>query len=1281
MPVKRESWRPTPRAPPPSAPAPAPPSQLASASTYRHPPPESDRGNGWHPPSQQYRAAPPSRGPSPPRGYDRERDWERDRERERERERAWGRDRERERDWQPQIDHRAPPAPVDRGWPRDDRYGQRAHDPHDFPPDPQKPPPHRPDERSWEAYARTRKEEEAKRLDHERRREDQRRRPDERRPSPPPNPRIDYPRRDEGPVRGAYRSREEEMRELDRADNFRRREEDWSRVAREPVQRFRQENPPPPPRAPLPVPRGRRPSPDYGGGARRPSPMYEPPPPHPMPVARGPPPPSRMRRPSPDYGAPVPPRRPSPDYGAPVPPRRPSPDYGAPVHIRRPSPDYGAPVPIRRPSPDYGAPVPPRRPSPDYAAGGRGGPIGGDRGRERRVSGLSDGRRASPDYGVGGRGEAGHRNPSPLSNDRKRAPPSPPLPQPKRLQRDISPPYPRRSPSPDYPARDRISVNSGRERRDEGYAGRMPERERSPPGMERRPLSPGPGPIPGPGPMGYRPSAPPQKNPVYTSAQRPNYGNDVPPIPFPPPPPTLSQPPLVPSVPPYPQQPPIPVFPYADAADETEEYDPSKPYQAAPKAVYPPVGYSLPPIQPPPAPVVPEEPPMSSRTVPVKISFGLPKSQKPPSPRGALKHVFGDGDSPRASSGVSDPISRASSAMEVDPPSRAPSPPPPVSATPAPTLSPTTFTLPPSAPSPPPDDPNSLEHLDVIIERIASAERAFGDGVSAVPPYVQGAFSQWWSHTQAHAQAHSHGQRGEPPALLHFLAHYFGRTPTDAEAGDVRELHALRERMADEQEAGRLYLEGLAAGAGSEKGVGVPVVEAIGHVEGVNGGAERSAAEAEGRRESIPVNGGAPAGGQTVVSRWKPSGSTVPAVPVISAGTSAVSSPQQNAESSPATVPSAGVEPASPKPASTLASDPQPGTLAVASPPQASGPPYNPSGEMFEKIATVGEGTYGKVYKARNNDTGQMVALKRIRLEGEKDGFPVTAMREIKLLQALKHENVVRLMEMVVSQGSVYMVLEYMDHDLTGLLAHPNITFSPANMKSLNHQMLSGLAYLHHRGILHRDMKGSNILLNSAGELKLADFGLARVYSKRHRDDYTNRVITLWYRSPELLLGETVYGPEVDMWSAGCIMLELSTSKPVFQGNDEIHQLEVIYSVMGTPRESDWPGVVELPWYELVKPREAVPSRFRAAFAKWLTPAALDLVEGLLFFDPAKRLSANSALKTAYFVSEEPKMEKPTQLSGMGEHHEMSAKLERRNRKRLEMEEGQRGAATVDDIV
>jgi CTD kinase subunit alpha len=195
------------------------------------------------------------------------------------------------------------------------------------------------------------------------------------------------------------------------------------------------------------------------------------------------------------------------------------------------------------------------------------------------------------------------------------------------------------------------------------------------------------------------------------------------------------------------------------------------------------------------------------------------------------------------------------------------------------------------------------------------------------------------------------------------------------------------------------------------------------------------------------------------------------------------------------------------------------------------------------------------------------------------------------------------------------MVFEYMDHDLTGVLSQTQFTFTDAHLKSLCHQMLAGLAYLHHKGVIHRDIKGSNILINNRGELKLGDFGLARFYQKRRCTDYTNRVITLWYRPPELLFGATVYGPEVDMWSAGyvvdflsyypvksghdrCIMLELFTKKPVFQGNDEIHQLDVVYKIIGTPTPERWAGVLDLPWYELVKPKDAIPNHFRELFQK-----------------------------------------------------------------------------------
>jgi CTD kinase subunit alpha len=181
------------------------------------------------------------------------------------------------------------------------------------------------------------------------------------------------------------------------------------------------------------------------------------------------------------------------------------------------------------------------------------------------------------------------------------------------------------------------------------------------------------------------------------------------------------------------------------------------------------------------------------------------------------------------------------------------------------------------------------------------------------------------------------------------------------------------------------------------------------------------------------------------------------------------------------------------------------------------------------------------------------------------------------------------------------MVFEYMDHDLAGILTHPNFTFPESHIKELLRQMLEGLHYLHHRGILHRDIKGSNILLNAEGQLKLADFGLARHYHKRRDNlDYTNRVITLWYRPPELLLGATAYGPAVDIWSIGCIMLEMVTKKAAFPGMDEIDQLSRIWEIMGSPTRDNWPKVTELPWWELVKPPTAQLERFHEDFSKYI---------------------------------------------------------------------------------
>lgn len=207
--------------------------------------------------------------------------------------------------------------------------------------------------------------------------------------------------------------------------------------------------------------------------------------------------------------------------------------------------------------------------------------------------------------------------------------------------------------------------------------------------------------------------------------------------------------------------------------------------------------------------------------------------------------------------------------------------------------------------------------------------------------------------------------------------------------------------------------------------------------------------------------------------------------------------------------------------------------------------------DLYEKVDQVGEGTFGKVYKAKykpppyeksKNIGTQNVALKRILMDNEKEGFPITAIREIMILNKLQHKNIINLIEIVTSKpaeknkfrGNVYLVFEYMEHDLSGLTDR-KIDFSVAQIKCILHQIISGVNYMHTNNIIHRDIKGANILINNKGDVKIADFGLARTISPNPNfpRKYTNRVVTLWYRSPELLLGATNYGPAIDMWSVG----------------------------------------------------------------------------------------------------------------------------------------------------
>ncbi|XP_067843927.1 cyclin-dependent kinase 2-like isoform X3 [Heptranchias perlo] len=241
--------------------------------------------------------------------------------------------------------------------------------------------------------------------------------------------------------------------------------------------------------------------------------------------------------------------------------------------------------------------------------------------------------------------------------------------------------------------------------------------------------------------------------------------------------------------------------------------------------------------------------------------------------------------------------------------------------------------------------------------------------------------------------------------------------------------------------------------------------------------------------------------------------------------------------------------------------------------------------DNFQKVEKIGEGTYGVVYKAMNKVTGEMVALKKIRLDAEMEGVPSTAIREISLLKELNHPNIVKLLDVIHSEKKLYLVFEFLNQDLKKYMDSAPPTGLPLQLvKSYLFQLLQGVAFCHSHRVLHRDLKPQNLLINDAGAIKLADFGLARAFGVPVRT-YTHEVVTLWYRAPEILMGCKFYSTAVDVWSIGCIFAEMVTRKPLFPGDSEIDQLFRIFRTLGTPNESVWPGVTQLPDYKANFPR------------------------------------------------------------------------------------------------
>ncbi|CAD7944316.1 unnamed protein product [Amoebophrya sp. A120] len=282
----------------------------------------------------------------------------------------------------------------------------------------------------------------------------------------------------------------------------------------------------------------------------------------------------------------------------------------------------------------------------------------------------------------------------------------------------------------------------------------------------------------------------------------------------------------------------------------------------------------------------------------------------------------------------------------------------------------------------------------------------------------------------------------------------------------------------------------------------------------------------------------------------------------------------------------------------------------------------------------LGEGTYGEVFRVRNTVTGETVAMKRMKLQDEEEGVPSTAIREVAILKELDHPNVVKLLDVCCTQNKLLLIFEFVDSDLKKYMRKNGSGPLPSETaRSFVQQMLKGICFCHERRIIHRDLKPQNLLVTHNNQLKLADFGLARTYSVP-MPKYTHEVVTVWYRSPEILLGQELYALPVDLWSVGCIFAEMGCGQPLFAGDSEIDTIFKIFQKLGTPSEEEWATMYELP-------------NMKSTFPKWkkkpwpqirdlgttLGMQACDLIEDIMKYDPMQRLSAKQCLRHPYFNS------------------------------------------------
>ncbi|KAJ7138530.1 kinase-like domain-containing protein [Mycena crocata] len=336
----------------------------------------------------------------------------------------------------------------------------------------------------------------------------------------------------------------------------------------------------------------------------------------------------------------------------------------------------------------------------------------------------------------------------------------------------------------------------------------------------------------------------------------------------------------------------------------------------------------------------------------------------------------------------------------------------------------------------------------------------------------------------------------------------------------------------------------------------------------------------------------------------------------------------------------------------------------------------------YQVTTKLGEGTFGEVHKALHTATRTQVALKRILMHNEKEGMPVTALREIKILKALNHPCIVNILDMFVVRStakdplSVYMVFPYMDHDLAGLLENERVKLQPSHIKLYMKQLLEGTEYMHRNHILHRDMKAANLLISNSGTLLIADFGLARAFDSGDNPNrggkerkYTNCVVTRWYRPPELLLGARQYGGEVDMWGIGCVLGEMFMRRPILPGTSDLDQLDKIWALCGTPNQHSWPNFDSLPGCEGVKRFAPFTRKIKTSY-EHIGKETCDLLDRLLTCNPRERITAAQALDHDYFWTD-PMPADPKTLPAYEASHEFDKRGHRQQQQQQQHQQQQ----------